>query len=212
MINEGVLEDKVLRTIALGIARNQIGAMKPIEDVLPALGVSERDYEELRLNATFIRYVEAYVTELTEQGFSFAAKSRILAEDLLPDAYSMARDSTIPSSVRAKMIENLVEWGDLKPKNTQNQVLPGAGFSIVINFGSEQKKLGNSEKVVENDEKPAIEGRFTAVLPPLEPKKQSEKVPEKEVKITDREAVKSKVANIFDEPEDYSYAGEDIIL
>jgi hypothetical protein len=35
--------------------------------------------------------------------------------------------------VRAKILENLVDWGDLKPKNTANSSA-GPGFSITINI------------------------------------------------------------------------------
>jgi hypothetical protein len=45
----------------------------------------------------------------------------------------MARDPDVPAAVRAKILENLVDWGDLKPKNTSNAGA-GPGFSITINI------------------------------------------------------------------------------
>jgi hypothetical protein len=45
----------------------------------------------------------------------------------------MARDPDVPAAVRAKILENLVDWGDLKPKNTANAGA-GPGFSITINI------------------------------------------------------------------------------
>jgi hypothetical protein len=78
----------------------------------------------------------------------------------------MARDPDVPAAVRAKILENLVDWGDLKPKNTSNAGA-GPGFSITINIptvGQTPAKtiVENSEnlqKTVENDEiaqKPTI--------------------------------------------------------
>jgi hypothetical protein len=47
----------------------------------------------------------------------------------------MVRDPDTPAAVRAKIIENFVEWGDLKPKNSAISTA-GPGFSITINIPS----------------------------------------------------------------------------
>lgn len=208
---EGIYEDTVLRTIALGIARNQVGAQLPIEQVLPILGVEEDEYERLCENRAFVRYVEQYEQELTENGFSFAAKARVLAEDLLPVAYSMAKDDLVPPPVRAKMIENLVDWGGLKPKNNAIDVPPGSGFSIMINLG------GNHEAAVKQAkkaEKPVIEGDFSEKMPKIGRKKAEKEVIE-EAEIVEEEPlreVKNKLAGLFDDEDDYVYAGDDVFL
>lgn len=127
--------DQLLRSLALSIARNNVGAQLPVHTVLAAEGLVQAEYDEIAKNPQFQTYVTQYEADLKEQGFSFAAKSRVLAEDLLPTAYHMARDPDVPAATRAKMIENLVEWGDLKPKNAGLQA-QGPGFSITINLPS----------------------------------------------------------------------------
>jgi hypothetical protein len=125
--------DHLLRSLALSVARNLVGAMRPTHEIIASEGLTQTEYDQIALNPQFQQYVEAYKTELKDTGFSFSAKSRVLAEDLLPSAYHMARDPDVPAAVRAKILENLVDWGDLKPKNSAGQAA-GPGFSITINI------------------------------------------------------------------------------
>jgi hypothetical protein len=139
-----------------------VGAQLPIHGVIAGEGLTQTEYDQIAANPQFQRYLEAYTTELRENGFSFAAKSRVLAEDLLPVAYHMAKDPDVPAATRAKMIENLVDWGDLKPKNSSNSTA-GPGFSITINIPTvgqtpaktivlEAENAENPQKTLENAE------------------------------------------------------------
>jgi hypothetical protein len=132
-MNNSINADQVLRELALAIARNNVGAMRPIAEILAGEGLTQQEYDAISVNPQFTRYVDSYTKEMQENGFSFAAKARVLAEDLLPTAYHMVRDPDIPAAVRAKIIENFVEWGELKPKNNAISTA-GPGFSITINI------------------------------------------------------------------------------
>jgi hypothetical protein len=68
--------------------------------------------------------------------------------------------------VRAKILENLVDWGDLKPKNTSNAGA-GPGFSITINIPTvgqtpaqtivlEAENTEITPKIAENVQKPTV--------------------------------------------------------
>lgn len=210
-----IVQDTQLRTIALAFARNKLGANVAVEQLLPALGIEEDEYEILAENPQFGRYVEAYTAELQENGFSFAAKARILAEDLLPDAYKMAKDREISPAVRAKMIENLVEWGDLKPKNNANLTAPGAGFSITINLPGGQQHVLKDVNTVENDEKVVKKAKKSPKTLENKPEKGLEipvldDVVVPKIAQIDTEAVKNKLSELFDEGDDYVYAGDDV--
>jgi hypothetical protein len=210
-----IVQDTQLRTIALAFARNKLGANVAVEQLLPALGIEEDEYEILAENPQFGRYVEAYTAELQENGFSFAAKARILAEDLLPDAYKMAKDREISPAVRAKMIENLVEWGDLKPKNNANLAAPGAGFSITINLPGGQQHVLKDVNTVENDEKVVKKAKKSPKTLENKPEKTLEipvldDVVVPKIAQIDTEAVKNKLSQLFDEGDDYVYAGDDV--
>lgn len=139
LMNSAITADQFLRELALAIARNQVGAMRPTHEVIAGEGISQTEYDEIAKNPQFQRYVDSYANDLRANGFSFSAKAKVLAEDLLPTLYHMARDPDVPAAVRSKIAENFVEWADLKPKT--GQIGPvGAGFSITINLPSTAEK------------------------------------------------------------------------
>lgn len=132
-MRSAVLADNTLRELAIAVARNNVGAMRPLQDVAAGEGLTLTEYNEIAKNPQFLRYVDIYTAEMKDSGFSFSAKARILAEDLLPHAYHMAKNEDVPAPVRMKAIENLVEWGDLKPKGNQS-LQNGPSFSITISL------------------------------------------------------------------------------
>jgi hypothetical protein len=159
-----------------------VGAMRPLQQVLANEGITQTEYDDIATNPQFQSYLTLYTNELKDTGFSFSAKSRILAEDLLPTVYHMARDPDVPAPVRMKSIENLVEWGDLKPKTALNQG-PGGGFSITIN----------------------LPGTLTT------PAEIIEIAPNVQENVQNGEKMRKKVLPVaFEEPEDYEYAGDDV--
>ena len=121
-----------MEQVALALARNQVGPKLPVLEVMQAEGVPEQLMETYLNDATFKTKVNRMAQELTENGFGFSAKSRILAEDLLKTTYAMAKDEDIPAATRMKAIENLVSWGDLEPKKTEGGAASKGGFTINI--------------------------------------------------------------------------------
>lgn len=187
-MNRSISADVFLRDLALAIARNQVGANAPEHEVLAAEGISQQEYDAIKTNPTFLGYVTAFVKELNESGFSFAAKCRILAEDLLKDSYLMAKDDDVPAAVRAKIVENLVKWGDLEPRKNVDAVA-GPGFSITINIPGSLPTTASSGA---NLPKADVVDVPTITLPTPKPKP---------------------VTSIYiDEPESYEYAGDDVYL
>ena len=132
-MHSSINADQMLRQLALSVARNDVGAMLPIHTVIASEGLTQTDYDAIAKNPQFQRYVEAYTKELKETGFSIQAKSRLLAEDLLPTMYHLARDPDAPAAARVKIFENFVELADAKPKTNVNASM-GSGFSITINI------------------------------------------------------------------------------
>ena len=197
-MHSGIYADAELRAVAIAVARNNVGAMRPEHEIAASEGITDAEFDQIKRNPQFKQYLEVYERDLRENGFSFSAKSRVLAEDLLPDAYFLARDANIPPAVRVKMIENLVEWAELKPKKDQGQLAVGAGFSITINLpDQEQKTPKEREIVIEHSEIDKIEEK------PIE-------IEEIEPKI-DQKTPKLSLKTLFDEGEDYEYAGDDIL-
>lgn len=206
-MHSAIYADTLLRSVALSVARNEVGAKRPLAEIIASEGITAAEYDQISKNPLFKRYYTQYCKDLQDNGFSFEAKSKVLAEDLLPIAYAMARDPDVPAPVRAKMIENIVDWGNLKPKQGQLAVTTGSGFSIAINFPDSVPKA-DIKDIIDAEDAEIIEE--DPVLPEnvlLIDQKAHESV-ENEPKNDQKSAVMAALESIFDEPEDY--AGEDI--
>lgn len=132
-MHPAIRADQNLRALALSETRNVLGANVPRSEFLLAEGISDAEYAGISKNPEYQRFLREYKADLTANGFSFAAKARVLAEDLLADVYLMAKDSDTPAAMRVKTLENLVDWGRLVPK--ADPTAAGAGFSVTINLG-----------------------------------------------------------------------------
>lgn len=156
--------------------------MRPVQEILASEGLTQAEYDSISTNPQFQRYRDAYATELRDNGFSFAAKCKVLAEDLLPNMYHLARDPDVPAAVKAKIHENLVEWAELKPKNSV-QTTAGPGFSITFNIPA-----------MNSGSQPTMEAVVVENTPEI-----AQNPPKTHLPIT------------FSEPEDYVYAGDDYL-
>jgi hypothetical protein len=137
-MHPSIAADQNLRELALSEARNTLGASEPLSVFLQHECLTLQEYEAISRNPTYARYLKDFKQELSENGFSFSAKARVLAEDLLADIYRMAKDVDTPAAMRVKTLENLVDWGKLAPKNTA-EIASGPGYSITINLNSGPK-------------------------------------------------------------------------
>ena len=188
-MKQAVSDDNVLRDLAMAVARNNVGANIPLQQVAASEGLTLLEYQDIAKNPQFIRYVDGFTSDLKANGFSFVAKARVLAEDLLPHTYFMAKDENTPAAVRMKAIENLVDWGDLKPKTNQN-MQKGPGFSITISLPD-----------------PAT-GKSHSITVDHQPQSEETALDSHSLDACDR---LPKVPVDFFEPEDYTYAGDDIL-
>jgi hypothetical protein len=99
----------------------------------------------------FGRLLDRIGKEVREQGLSFRAKARAMAEDLLPEAYAIATDELASSAVRADLIQWITRVADLEPapKDKGAGGGTGGGFSMTIVFaGDGQPKLVGPAPVV----------------------------------------------------------------
>lgn len=208
-MQNAVRADLFLKSLALAVARNAVGANLDINEVLKSEGIQLSEYQDIEKNPTYQGYLSKYKQELVESGFSFEAKCKLLAEDMLPGFYYLGRDPDTPAAVRAKVMEQMVKWANLEPKNdislggsagfSINIVLPSdsGGETTTITAEIQPKELSNGSE----DEKDAIEGEFDDVSG-------DDNAPD-EVnypKLTTGDILSA----FFDESEDYQYAGDDV--
>lgn len=122
------------QSLALEVARNQVGMRLPVAELLTQLGVDEETFLQLAQNPLFKKQVNAYKKELEDNGVSFQLKAKIQAEEMLKRGWQIVHDSDTPPAVAVKQIENTVRWAGLDNKSTQDMHSAGSGFSITINI------------------------------------------------------------------------------
>jgi hypothetical protein len=128
------------QSLALDIARNQVGMKLPIKELLERLHVPEEQFRQLSQSELFKKQVKAFVKELEENGVSFQLKAKIQAEEMLKKNWAIVHDPDTPATVAVKAIENTVRWAGLEAKaNATVDVAQGAGFSITINFPNQEQ-------------------------------------------------------------------------
>ena len=135
--NPHIARDDHIKSLALTVARNRVGPRDPIEEVLAAECVAPEEFERLTDDPVFKRYVNDYVRELEDSGFSVQSKARVLFEDALGSFYRMIIDEDTPAMARAKGMEHLAEWSGIAAK-AKELAAPagGTGFHITFNIPS----------------------------------------------------------------------------
>ena len=190
-MHNSIAADQLLRELAISVARNNVGAMRPIAEIVAAEGLTQTEYDAIAVNPTFQRYVDAFTKEFRDNGYSLQAKARILVEDLMASLYHDVKDKDQPLAARAKVFDTMVSIADAIPKNNQN-VVAGPGFSITFNLtgGSQTVAKGVPEGL--SDVEDAVE-----ITP--------------EMLENGQKTADFHVPTTFAEPDDYEYAGDDYI-
>lgn len=125
-----------LQSVALEVARNEVGMKLPMKELLPTLGLSEQQFLAISKDRLFVRQVRAFKKELEDTGMSFQMKARIQAEELLKKQWAVIHDPMTPPQVAVKAIENTVRWAGLDAKTVDASAQKGPGFNITINVPS----------------------------------------------------------------------------
>ena len=120
--------------LAFEVARNAVGMKLPVEELLPALGVTQEEFLVAAGDPTFCTAVRAYKKEMEDNGVSFRLRAAIIAEDGLKELYDLINDKDEPAATRLKALEKAVEWGDLAPTTAGQGVQGLNGPTIVFNF------------------------------------------------------------------------------
>jgi len=145
-ITRRLQDDLDEQTLALDIARNQVGMKLPIDELLQKLNVDKTAFMQIAQSPLFKKQVKAFVKELEENGVSFQLKARIQAEEMLKKNWQIVHDPDTPATVAVKAIENTVRWAGLEAKSNTAEVTQGPGFSITINFPDQQQLTAAREE------------------------------------------------------------------
>lgn len=148
-MNDLISRELDIQSLALAIARNNVGEQVPVSQVLAREHYTQAQYDQLLTDKVFTNLIESYELELIEKGFSFMAKNKVAAEDGIRDMYRLLKDPDTPAAVKVKIHENFVANSGLAPRPTANAAgLNGeGGAGIVINI---QPPAGYTVKIGAN--------------------------------------------------------------
>lgn len=98
-------------------------------------GLSQEQAALLKEHELFKMSVAAASQELKESGMTFRLKAKVMAEDLLEEAYMIATDPLSPTAERVKLIQWAAKMADLEPApkdKAQAVGIGGGGFNLQI--------------------------------------------------------------------------------
>ncbi len=85
----------------------------------------------------FIALLERVTKEVRENGLSFKAKIKAVAEDLIPTAYALATDPECSSAVRADLIKWSAKMSGYEPATSKDDKVTGGGLTLSITFAGQ---------------------------------------------------------------------------
>lgn len=109
-----------------------LGASK--ESICEEYALMPHHYDLIVNDVSFLAKVATLKKELEKEGATFTLKAQLQAEDLIDEAYKIAKTEDMDPRVRAKLINDIVRWAGFD--KTGASVDGTGGFSLNINFSS----------------------------------------------------------------------------
>jgi len=127
--------------------------MDPASDVFRRYGIDDAGALVLMRMPLFIDTLKRCRREIEENGTSFRAKARVMAEDLLTHSYLMATDAEAPPAVRADLIKWTAKMGNLEPavRKDEGGQAGGFQFQIVFSGAGAPQVVGSSTTLIEGE-------------------------------------------------------------
>lgn len=103
-------------------------------DIFQRHGYGRDDALALLELPEFAKLLDRISREVRENGITFRAKARVMAEDLLQHGYEIATDELASAAVRADLIQWFARVGDLEPAAKKVDTGASGGLSLTITF------------------------------------------------------------------------------
>jgi len=104
-----------------------------VREICHSYGIDEDRYNELRQNPVFRRACEDALKAFAQDGGSFRAKARTLAEALLPHMFKLATSTdyrSVPANVQADMIKAAIRVAGLDASIDQKGAAAGKAAAM----------------------------------------------------------------------------------
>lgn len=153
------VDDSLLLLLAQHVAQDVF----PIQDILKDLGLSQAQFEEIKLQPTFSRYLQAAMLEWTgaqNTAGRIQVKAAAATELVLPDIFRAIRNVETPLGQRVDALRTLAKLGKLIDQPAEMALgATGPGFSITIQIGDTAKTFGGpapTPRVIDHEPAPAV--------------------------------------------------------
>lgn len=109
----------------------------PLPEILATYRLTQRQFAVLLDTPAFVAALRDAQAQMRAHGAQagFVFRSRALAEDLLPDIYSLAKDGRTDAVLRHRIFESLARYALLDPASTEKGG-DGGGVQVVFNLAS----------------------------------------------------------------------------
>lgn len=133
--------------LAFEVALMLEGSGEPIQTILKAHAIDPNEMIAIGDDPVFQKRVDAYRTDIRENGLTFKLKAKAQAEILLETSYELIHSPDVPATVKADLIKSTVKWAGYEPKNQEVQANNSEKVSITINMGDNKPPM----KVIDHE-------------------------------------------------------------
>lgn len=102
--------------------------------IFATYGYDPEQAADLIESPAFITLLERVTRDVRENGLSFKAKIKAVAEELIPTAFDLATDPLVSSAVRKDIIVWAAKLAGHEPKETKDDGKTSGGFTLSIQF------------------------------------------------------------------------------
>lgn len=110
----------------------------PVKDICQAHGLNQQEWNELRVNPSFVRAVADAVEMLKKEGMSFKIKARMQSEELLKTSWAIIHSNSDVVGTKEKVDLIKTTWRvaglDASQDQGRNQVAGAQANNLQINI------------------------------------------------------------------------------
>lgn len=115
-----------------GLPVELVMGLNSIKKICEGYGITREDYDALCENPVFAAQITGYLDMKEETDGMFKLQAKLMSYRALDEQFKMMVDKEIAPALRLKASENIIQYGNMVPK--QSDADSGPKFSISINM------------------------------------------------------------------------------
>lgn len=116
-------------------------------------GLSTAEARALLVHPLFLQVLQEAVAQVRATGAGYKEKAKVIAEDLLPDVYALAKNVAVHPSIRLDAAKFVTGCAGLGPQRESRDGAPGGGggnvrYTLQVILGQREEKLVGHGEVI----------------------------------------------------------------